>query len=361
MTRIQTLQKQMMQQGIDVLMAQSRPNVFYISGFDADPHERLLAVLLFAEGDPLIVCPAMEINQIRQMIDAPIIGYTDTEDPWEKLQQHLSDQHVRAETIALESGISWSRLKSWQRLAPDATFVEADDVLTGSRLVKAPDEQELLKEAAALADKGISAGINALQEGVTEVEVVAAIEYSLKKQGVREMSFQPMVLFGGNGGDPHGVPGTAPLKKGDSVLFDLGVMWKGYASDITRTVFFGEPDDESRRVYETVRSALEQALKAAVPGETIGTLDHAARSVIEEAGYGEYFPHRIGHGLGIEVHELPSMHADNTDLLKPGMTFTIEPGIYIPGKIGVRIEDDVLLTEDGAVTLTSTPTSLTVI
>ncbi|NJP37000.1 M24 family metallopeptidase [Alkalicoccus luteus] len=361
MTRAETLQQKMREEKIDVLMAQSRPNVFYISGFDADPHERLLAVLLFAEADPLVICPAMEINQIKKIIDAPIIGYSDTENPWEKLQQYLSKKQIAMQTIALESGISWSRLKEWQRIAPDSQLVEADGLLTGSRLIKSAEEQSYMKEAAALADQGIAAGIAALKEGITEVEVVAAIEYALKKKGVREMSFQPMVLFGGNGGDPHGVPGSTPLQKGSSVLFDLGVMWKGYASDITRTVFFGEPDEESRRVYETVLRALQTSLSAAAPGETIGRLDHTARSVIEEAGYGEYFPHRIGHGIGIDVHELPSMHANNNDLLKPGMTFTIEPGIYIPGKIGVRIEDDVLLTEDGAVTLTKTPVSLTVV
>jgi Xaa-Pro dipeptidase len=362
MHRLHTVQAEMKSNNWDILMVQTRPNVFYLSGFDADPHERLLAVLIFPAGEPLVICPDMEINQVHETFpEAEIIGYTDSEDPWLKLADFLKMTSQQAEHIAVESSISWTRLNKWKETAPHASFHEADTVLLNSRLIKESEELSLLKEAAALADKGVETGIASLEEGVTEMEVVAAVEYELKRRGVREMSFSTMVLFGEKAGDPHGTPGSRRLKKGDNVLFDLGVMWKGYASDITRTVFFDSVSDEQQKVYETVLKAQQKALSLVKPGLKIGMLDSAAREVIEAAGYGQYFPHRIGHGLGIEVHEVPSMNQENTDILREGMTFTIEPGIYIPNKLGVRIEDDLYVTAVGCKSLTAFPKDLTIV
>ncbi|WP_147803395.1 M24 family metallopeptidase [Alkalicoccus halolimnae] len=362
MQRLHTIQTKMTNRGWDILMVQTRPNVFYLSGFDTDPHERLLAVLLFPSGAPLVICPDMEINQIHETFpEAEIIGYTDSEDPWLKLSGFLKTNSYQVENIAVESSISWSRLNKWKEAAPLASFHEADEALLNSRLIKESEELSLMKEAAALADKGVETGIARLEEGVTEMEVVAAVEYELKRRGVREMSFSTMVLFGEKAGDPHGTPGSRRLKKGDNVLFDLGVMWKGYASDITRTVFYDSVSDEQQEVYEAVLKAQQKALSLVKPGVKIGQLDTAAREVIENAGYGPYFPHRVGHGLGIEVHEFPSMNKENTDFLQEGMTFTIEPGIYIPGRLGVRIEDDLCVTAEGCKSLTAFPKDLTIV
>ncbi|SDN55324.1 M24 family metallopeptidase [Alkalicoccus daliensis] len=362
MTRIEVLQEEMMKNNWDVLMVQTQPNVFYLSGFNADPHERLLGMVIFKDAAPMLICPNMEVNQIKEIFtQGMIIGYTDSENPWAKVESYIDDNNLSTNNIALESSISWSRLEEWKKIAPDAHFSEADSLLLKQRVIKSPEEITYLEEAAALADEGIQTGIDSLKEGITEMEVIAAIEYALKRKGVREMSFSPMVLFGEKAGDPHGNPGARKLKKGDGVLFDLGVMWKGYASDITRTVFFDHVNEEQQQIYDTVLAALHNALDLVKPGQKIGTLDTAARETITEAGYGEFFPHRIGHGLGIEVHEFPSMNAENTDLLQAGMTFTIEPGIYVPDKSGVRIEDDILVTEDGARSLTSYPKELTII
>ncbi|AOM82246.1 M24 family metallopeptidase [Salisediminibacterium beveridgei] len=357
--RIKTLQENMNRENIDYVMVQSRPNVFYLTGFDADPHERLLGVVIPKEGNPTLICPQMEVNQISKLFNPEwIIGYTDSEDPWSKLFSALQPD---AQVVALEENIPWTRFTSWQSNCPGSRYVTCDHLLNAMRLTKSDEEISIMKEAAALADQGIQAGVDALKEGVTEMEVIAQIEYTLKKEGVREMSFSTMALFGEKCGDPHGNPGMRTLQKGDAVLFDLGVEWKGYTSDMTRTVFFGEVSEEQRTIYQTVLNAHLKAVALCKPGTLIQSLDQTARKEIEEAGYGNYFPHRIGHGIGIQVHEFPSLNDQNQNALTTGMTFTIEPGIYIPDISGVRIEDEILITEDGCVSLNSFPKDLQVI
>lgn len=175
------------------------------------------------------------------------------------------------------------------------------------------------------------------------------------------MSFSTMVLTGAKTADPHGSPGLTEIMPGDFVLFDLGVVLDGYCSDITRTVAFKKINDEQRRIYETVLGAQHAALAICNAGTRIGDIDQAARNFITNAGYGEYFPHRIGHGLGIDVHEFPSMSENNNDLLQEGTVFTVEPGIYIPNVGGVRIEDDIVVTKDGYTSLTSYPKELIIV
>jgi Xaa-Pro dipeptidase len=212
-----------------------------------------------------------------------------------------------------------------------------------------------------MADFGVEVGVKALKEGITEMEVLATIEFELKKKGIREMSFSTMVLFGEKAGDPHGNPGNRTLKAGDFVLFDLGVMLDGYCSDITRTFVYKSATEKQKEIYNTVLQAELASLEASKPGNRIGDLDQIARDIITNAGYGEQFPHRIGHGLGINVHEFPSMSHLNDGTLVKGMVYTIEPGIYVPEIGGVRIEDDVLVTEDGFETLTKYPKELQII
>ena len=175
------------------------------------------------------------------------------------------------------------------------------------------------------------------------------------------MSFDTMVLSGPKTASPHGKPGDRQIQKGDLVLFDLGVIYKGYCSDITRTVAFGEPSDKQKEVYETVRKAEQAAVDAVRPGIKAMDLDKIARDIITGAGYGEFFTHRLGHGLGISVHEFPSLTGNNEMALMEGMVFTIEPGIYDPNITGVRIEDDVVVTKDGVEVLTKYPKELVIV
>lgn len=187
------------------------------------------------------------------------------------------------------------------------------------------------------------------------------IETALKKRGITHMSFDTTVLTGPKAASPHGKTGQRKIERGDLVLMDLGVIYEGYCSDITRTLAFGEPSEQAKEVYDIVKRAEQVALDAVRPGVTAAELDGIARKTIEDAGYGEYFTHRLGHGLGISVHEFPSIHGGNNMPLEAGMVFTIEPGIYVADQVGVRIEDDLVVTENGYEVLTKYPKELTVI
>lgn len=225
--------------------------------------------------------------------------------------------------------------------------MDIDQVLKDFRNVKTNDEIELLQKAAKYADLAIQAGVDKLEVGVSEIEVLNHIETTMKQHGISKMSFDTMVLFSNNAAAPHGTPGERTLKENEYVLFDLGVIYKGYCSDITRTVPFGTPSDKAQEIYNVVLDANKQAIEMIKPGAKIADCDKVARDIISNAGYGEYFPHRLGHGLGLSVHEFPDISSANTDEFKPGMVLTVEPGIYVPGVAGVRIEDDIVVTEDG--------------
>ncbi|PRO64234.1 M24 family metallopeptidase [Alkalicoccus urumqiensis] len=358
MKKWKDLQTAVNEYGLEALLVQTRSNVFYASGFDADPHERLIGVVIPAHGVPSVICPAMEKNQIHHVFpEAGIFTYEDGDDPWALTAKACGS----IKKLGLESSISWGRLTALTDALPDTAFTEADELILSLRQRKTPEELAVLREAAAFADQGVEEGVRLLRTGITEMEVIAGIEHYLKKQGVREMSFQPMVLFGGGAGDPHGVPGTRELKPGDNVLMDLGVKWKGYCSDITRTVFYGHVEEKQEQIYQTVLAAQLKAVETASDASVCGEIDTAARQVINGAGYGSFFPHRIGHGMGIDVHEAPSMDASSQVPLEPGLVFTIEPGIYIPDEIGIRIEDDLVIKGGGAEVLTAYPKELQVV
>ncbi|MGD6943469.1 M24 family metallopeptidase [Cytobacillus gottheilii] len=361
--KLHSVSEWMKENNIQFSFITSSENVFYLSGFFSDPHERLLGLAVFQDAEPFLVCPAMEIEDAKQAgWNHEIIGYSDIENPWEKVQQAVKKRVAQISTAAIEKEhMNVERYEAITQLFSGAQFVSAEDKLRKLRMVKDEQELEIIREACALADYAIEVGCSEIAEGKTELDVLAAIEYALKKKGVNEMSFSTMVLTGANGASPHGTPGMTQMKKGDLVLFDLGVVWKGYCSDITRTVAFGDINDKQKEIYDTVLKAQLAAVEASKPGMTAADIDLTARNIIREAGYGEYFPHRLGHGLGISVHEYPSLTETNPLQLEKGMVFTIEPGIYVPGVAGVRIEDDLAVTENGVEVLTKFPKELQII
>jgi Xaa-Pro dipeptidase len=362
--RLSMISEWLGEQHIDAAFIHSSHNVFYLSGFLCNPHERLLGLFVFPQADPFLICPRMEEGRAREAgWQGEIIAYDDAENPWHRIREELTKRGVaRNASVAVETHLlPYARAEQLLEVLPGSRLVSADDRLTELRLIKDDKELRCMRDAARMADYAVETGIRALAEGVSELEVVAQIELEMKKRGVREMAFSTMVLFGEKTAQPHGVPGTRLLREGDLVLFDLGVVVDGYCSDITRTVAFGRVSDEQRRIYETVLRAQTGAIEACRPGVRMGDLDRTARDVIREAGYGDYFTHRLGHGLGIDVHEPPSIHEANDGVLKPGMVFTVEPGIYVPDIGGVRIEDDVLVTEDGHEILTVFPKELLVV
>lgn len=358
--RLEKFQAWMKENDIQVSFITSTENVFYLSGYYCQPHERLLGLAIFQEEDPFLVCPAMERHAAKASgWEFEIIGLSDTDHPWELIQKAVQKRVAHAGKLAIEKQhLNVDRYEELAKLFPGTTFVPAEEKLRRLRMIKSSSELKAIEKACALADYAIEAGVSEIQEGKTELEILAAIEYALKKKGVSEMSFATMVLTGANAADPHGEPGLTKIQKGDFVLFDLGVVVDRYCSDITRTVAYGDINEKQQEIYDTVLKAQLAAINASKPGVTAAEVDLAARRIIADAGYGDYFTHRLGHGLGLGVHEYPSMTEENGLVLEDGMVYTIEPGIYVPGIAGVRIEDDVYVTADGVKVLTKYPKAL---
>lgn len=361
--RMETLLTEMKAANLDSMLVTSSANVYYLSNYLTDPHERVIAIYISADLDPILVLPNMEKEDaLAAGWSHGIIGYHDHEDPWELVKSALHKNDKIPQSIGIEyDQMTMDRYNAVTSILPNTAVKDAKELVANLRVIKNKKEYTLLKQAADLADFGIETGIKAINEGVREIDIIATIEYELKKKGIQGMSFSTMALSGAKTASPHGNPGTKKIEKGDMVLFDLGVVYEGYCSDITRTVAYKSVTDEQKKIYQTVLEAEQKAIDISAIGTPVGQVDLAARKHIEAAGYGEYFTHRIGHGLGIETHEYPSMHSKNDLALKEGMCYTIEPGIYVPGSGGVRIEDMVYMTDKGPEILTQSPKELRII
>lgn len=354
MSKLKQLQNHLKENGWDAAFITTPDNVFYFSGFKSEPHERLLGVMVFKDAEPFLICPKMEMpDAVAAGWAFDVVGHEDTENAWDVVAKNVEARNVAFDTLAIEkSHLTVERLEAIQERYEQLKFAGIDEKINALRISKDEAELEKLRKAAELADYAIQVGCDAIAEGVTEMEVLNTIESTIKAKGYA-MSFDTMVLAGEKAASPHGTPGNRKIKKGDLILFDLGVIYEGYCSDITRTVAFGQPNDEQIKIYNAVRRANESAIEAVKPGVRAMDLDKIARDVITDAGYGQYFTHRLGHGLGISVHEFPSINGANEFVLNEGTVFTIEPGIYKTDIAGVRIEDDVVVTNDGVEVLTS--------
>lgn len=255
-------------------------------------------------------------------------------------------------------------------LAQNMTFEEAfgapvipiKGLGVDARQIKSDTEKDKLRAASALAEGALSAVLPRLKQGITEAQFVAHLEFEFKQRGALGPSFDPIALFGARSSLPHGVPGNKPLEPGDIVLLDLGCIHESYCSDLTRTFVFGTiPGAWFDEIYHVTLTAQLAALDAIRPGVPCREVDAVARDIISDAGYGKYFGHGLGHGVGLEIHEAPRLNQHSDAILAPGMAVTVEPGIYLPGKGGVRIEDLVLVTDTGCEVLTQLPKELKVL
>ncbi|MEK4627638.1 MAG: Xaa-Pro peptidase family protein [Solibacillus sp.] len=353
MSKLNELQSFLKENAIDAAFITTPDNVFYFSGFKSDPHERLLGVMVFKDTEPFLICPKMEMpDVVAAGWTFEVVGHEDTENAWDVVAKTVATRNGDFATLAIEkSHLTVERYEAIQQQYPTIKFANIDEKVNALRIRKDEKELEKMRKAAELADFAIQVGCDTIAEGITEMEILNTIESAIKAKGYA-MSFETMVLAGEKAASPHGTPGDRKIKKGDLILFDLGVIYEGYCSDITRTVAFGEPSEEQKNIYNTVRKANEDAIAAVKPGVRAMDLDKIARDVITDAGFGEYFTHRLGHGLGISVHEFPSITGANEMVLNEGTVFTIEPGIYKTNIAGVRIEDDVVVTNDGVEVLT---------
>jgi Xaa-Pro dipeptidase len=240
--------------------------------------------------------------------------------------------------------------------APEADYPDASDALSALRLRKDRSEVEAMRRAVRIAQDALEATIPLIKIGMTEKELSSELVTQLLKCGSEpELPFAPIVSSGPNSANPHASPTERKLQAGDLLVVDWGATYDGYISDLTRTFAVGEVDEEYRKIHQIVQDANAAGRAAGKPGVPCANVDKAARDVIEKAGYGVYFTHRTGHGIGMEGHEEPYMRGDNMQLLEPGMAFTVEPGIYLPNRNGVRIEDNVVITETGADVLSDMP------
>lgn len=358
--RLQSLLQSMNTRGWDHALITDPKHVYYLTGFASDPHERFLGLLLSSANEPVLIVPALDADSAAAASTVKnIVTHQDTDNPYLLLKGQIQGA---AGTLAVEK--EQLTISRYELLLQHVNADRIEDVgaaLRQLRIQKSADEVKIIKNAVRLVEDVLTQGLTQVKIGVSEIELVAELEYLMKKLGADAPSFATMVLSGPNTALPHGVPGTRRIEAGDLLMFDLGVYAGGYASDITRTFAIGELKPEAVNVYETVLAANLAGIEAVKPGVTYGSLDQAARKVIDDAGYGHAFVHRLGHGLGMDVHEYPSIHGMNQEILQPGAVFTIEPGIYLQGVGGVRIEDDVIVTENGVEVLTSFPKELTII
>ncbi|GHV98208.1 Xaa-Pro dipeptidase [Lactobacillus nasalidis] len=338
------------EENIDLAYVADPVDIAYLTGYSSWTEERVFALLVSRTGQALLLAPAINEGEVAQTAWADrACFYQDGENPWEKAKEKMPAWPK--EVWALEArAVSLGHYRAIKEVFPKANL-EADisPWLAGQRMIKSPAEIEKLQAAGRQADLALALAFALLKEGqgMSESELALELDYQLKKRKVGDLSFPLIVQAGESAASVSSLPGQKGIQAGDMVIFDLGVMKDGYASDVSRTVALGEISPAKRKIYETVRLAQETAAKAAKPGMTAGELDQVARGVIEQAGYGQYFTHRLGHGIGMQVHEPVNLEPGSEQKLEAGMCFSIEPGIYLPGVGGVRIEDCGYLGEEG--------------
>ncbi|WP_456395573.1 M24 family metallopeptidase [Thermococcus sp.] len=318
-------------------------NLYYLTGLSIhEAGERLTVLVVSADGDYRLLAPSLYENTIMNF---PVTFWRDWENPYDKLAWILAELHLSSGRLLMEDTMRADWLMNVMRLGP-FEFYPLSSLVRELRMRKDKHEIEMMGHAAKVADRVFEEILSWDLLGMRERELALKVELALRELS-DGISFPPIVASGENAANPHHEPGNRRLRKGDIVILDYGARWKGYCSDITRTIALGKPDGRLVEIYGVVREAQENAFRAVGKGIKAGEVDRAARETTEKAGYGMYFIHRTGHGLGLDVHEEPYIAQNSGTVLENGMTFTIEPGIYIPGIGGVRIEDDVVVEGKG--------------
>lgn len=322
----------------------------YFIGFRWGLSERIVALLIPRTGDPMIICPGFEEARLRENLRWPIEVrvWQEDESPYGLAAKWLAERRIKSGQIGIEETANYVFFDGLRRAAPSLECVSADEITHGCRARKSDHEIELMRLACQATFDVYKATFASLREGIKQSEVSELVARGYRRMGLRGDAF---VLFGPAAAFPHGTHDDRALREGDGVLIDDGTTVEGYQSDVTRTGVFGKPSQKLQRAFEIVRGAQDAALAAAMAGHECGSVDDAARKVVVDAGFGpgyKYFGHRLGHGIGLDGHEWPYLVRGNRTILKPGMTFSNEPGIYVPGEYGVRCEDDMVIAESGA-------------
>lgn len=347
-TRLDTLQNHLKEEKLDVAMVMEPANVFYYTGFNSEPHERFMALVIDnRKSESFLFVPALDKEiAANDSVIQNIVPISDEEDPYAILQKKLGDN---IDHFGLEKKkVSMFQHQCLTTVFPNAKYEDIHPFINGQRMKKTRSELVYTKKAIDITEKVLAEGIKKVKIGMSELEFTAELEFLMKKYGAEGPSFTTIVLSGEKAALPHGTPGSRTFQNGDFLLIDMGVtIAEGYCSDMTRTFIIGEASEKQKEIYEFVRQSTQSGVDAVKAGVPLKTFDIASRNVIDSSGYGKYFNNRVGHGFGIEVHEEPSIHENNEQIAESGALFTIEPGIYIPEFGGVRIEDNVYINEDG--------------
>ena len=354
MDHIAKITAQLPEHGLDAMLVTSAPGERYAVGFEGE------GWVLVSRDGARYSTDGRYIEAARQQVTGAEIVLT------ERGQSHLAlaREEIRRrglKRVGFESGrVSADELGRWKDSLP-CELVAAQGLLDGLRAAKDEEELARMRQAQRITDEAFQAILNFIRPGQTEREVAARLVYELLRRGGRRVSFDPIVAAGANGSMPHAVPGETVIQPGMFVTMDFGCVYEGYCSDMTRTVAVGQPTDEMERVYHTVLEAQRAGIAAARAGVTGSEVDRAARQAIQQAGYGSFFSHSFGHSLGLEIHESPNASPSEQTVFPAGAVISAEPGIYLPGHFGVRIEDVLVLREGGCEDITQAPKNLIVL
>ncbi|MGG7164008.1 M24 family metallopeptidase [Clostridium ihumii] len=348
--RIETLRKVMAERGLDAVLLQGDVNRNYMSGFKGDESYSIITM-----DKAIFITDSRFTEQATQEVkDYEVREY---QRPFEAFLDKIVKE-FNIKKLGFEENVLTYELYNSYKEVVSCELIPLNGVLETLREIKCEKEIEIMRKAQNIADKGFEHILKFIKPGMTEREIGLELEFYMRKLGATGLSFPSIVASGVRSSLPHGMATEKVVENGDFLTLDFGVVYDGYCSDMTRTIVIGEPNEKMKEIYNVVLKAQEAALKAVKPGISCYDLDKIARDIITEAGYGEYFGHGLGHGVGRVVHELPMVNFRSKEILKPGMVITDEPGIYIPNFGGVRIEDIILVTEDGYEVFSKSPKEL---
>ena len=333
----------------DALFFAPGTSLYYFTGIRWGLSERLLGLVLIRTGEPVLIVPAFEEGRLREKLRFPIEVrmWQEDQSPTKIVAEALAGRGIRTGRVGIEETTAFTFFDHLREAAPGFEYVSADPITIACRAHKSPQELELMRLACEATFDVFHAVFASLKAGMSQEEIAHLVEAGFSKMGLHGGA---LVLLGASAALPHGTQQPQKLKEGDVVLIDGGCQVEGYESDVTRTGIFGKPPEKVVRAFEILRKAQDAALDAARAGRLSGTVDDAARAVITGSGYGpdyKYFTHRLGHGIGLDGHEHPYLVRGSKTVLESGMTFSNEPGIYVPGEFGLRCEDDMVITANG--------------
>lgn len=351
--RIARFASELANSGFDAWVGTTQTAMGYLQGVFENGHERFFGLFVNKDGRSHFICPALSATQLTRHGITDFTPWVDGQDPMDLIKNLTETWNLRSAVIGVDDDMRAAFVLQLQELLPAALFKPASGVLARLQRTKSADELQKMERAAQIADQAYLELLGWAKPGQTEAEVCRFLDDSMARQG-GGVGFS-CTAAGPNGAEPHHISDETRLKQGDVVVVDFGCTFEGYKSDITRMFSLGPASEKAKEIYGIVYAAHMAARGAIAPGASGAQVDRAARDVIENAGYGEFFLHRTGHGIGMQVHEAPNIVSTNTEPLMPGDCFSIEPGIYLPGQFGVRIENIVTATETGHRSLNAEP------